>query len=87
MVAGNAICGVRGLETASLQFSPRDTRDRYLARREPHAQALRGQSARGKRHARRRACRPGDDNGAAVWRRIAAAVGERANNTPPGPVH
>ena len=43
---------------------PRDTRDRSLPRREPHAQALRGQSARGKHHARRRACRPGDDNGA-----------------------
>jgi hypothetical protein len=26
-------------------------------------------------------------NGAATWRRITAAVGELANNTPPGPVH
>jgi hypothetical protein len=26
-------------------------------------------------------------NGAAVWRRITAAVGQLANNTPPGPVH
>jgi len=29
----------------------------------------------------------GDDNGAAAWRRIAYAVGQLANNTPPGPVH
>jgi hypothetical protein len=29
----------------------------------------------------------GDDNGVVVWRRITAAVGELANNTPPGPVH
>ena len=29
----------------------------------------------------------GDDNGAAVWRRITAAVAQLANTTPPGPVH
>jgi hypothetical protein len=29
----------------------------------------------------------GDDNGAATWRRITNAVGQLANNTPPGPVH
>jgi hypothetical protein len=29
----------------------------------------------------------GDDNGAATWRRITDAVGQLANNTPPGPVH
>jgi hypothetical protein len=29
----------------------------------------------------------GDNNGAAVWRRITAAVGQLANNIPPGPVH
>jgi hypothetical protein len=29
----------------------------------------------------------GDDNGAAVWRRITAAVVELANTTPPGMVH
>jgi hypothetical protein len=29
----------------------------------------------------------GDDNGAATWRRIAAAVVQLANNTPPGPLH
>ena len=28
-----------------------------------------------------------DDNGAAVWRRIATAVAELANTTPPGRVH
>jgi len=28
-----------------------------------------------------------DDNGAAVWRRITAAVGELANETPSGPLH
>jgi hypothetical protein len=27
----------------------------------------------------------GDDNGAATWRRITAAVEQLANNTPPGP--
>ena len=29
----------------------------------------------------------GDDNGAAVWRRISAAVRQLANKTPPGPEH
>jgi hypothetical protein len=29
----------------------------------------------------------GDEDGAATWRRITAAVGQLANNTPPGPVH
>ena len=29
----------------------------------------------------------GDDNGAAVWRRIIAAVAQLANETPPGRVH
>ena len=29
----------------------------------------------------------GDDNGAAVWRRITIAVAELANATPPGRVH
>ena len=29
----------------------------------------------------------GDDNGATTWRRITAAVGQLASNTPPGPVH
>jgi len=28
-----------------------------------------------------------DHDGAATWRRITAAVGQLANNTPPGPVH
>jgi len=28
-----------------------------------------------------------DYNGAAVWRRITDAVGQLANQTPPGPVH
>jgi len=28
----------------------------------------------------------GDDNGAATWRRITAAVGQLANTTPPGPL-
>jgi hypothetical protein len=30
---------------------------------------------------------PGDDNGAAVWRQITAAVAQLANTTPRGPVH
>ena len=29
----------------------------------------------------------GDDNGAAVWRRITAAVAQLANTIPPGRVH
>ena len=29
----------------------------------------------------------GDHDGAATWRRITDAVGQLANNTPPGPVH
>ena len=29
----------------------------------------------------------GHDGGVAVWRRIADAVGQLANTTPPGPVH
>ena len=29
----------------------------------------------------------GDRDGAAAWRRITAAVGQLANNTPPGPPH
>ena len=29
----------------------------------------------------------GDDDGAATWRRIMAAVTQLANKTPPGPVH
>jgi hypothetical protein len=29
----------------------------------------------------------GDDDGAATWRRIMAAVIQLANKTPPGPVH
>jgi hypothetical protein len=29
----------------------------------------------------------GDHDGAATWRRITAAVGQLANNTPPGPPH
>jgi hypothetical protein len=29
----------------------------------------------------------GDDNGAAVWRRITTAVTELANPTPPGQLH
>ena len=29
----------------------------------------------------------GDHDGAATWRRITVAVGQLANNTPPGPVH
>ena len=48
--------GVKRLSIASLQCSPRDTRARYLARRHPDAEALRRQSARTKRYARRRAC-------------------------------
>jgi hypothetical protein len=29
----------------------------------------------------------GDDNGAAVWRRVMHSVGQIENKTPPGPVH
>jgi hypothetical protein len=29
----------------------------------------------------------GDQNGAAVWRRVIDAIGQLENRTPPGPVH
>jgi hypothetical protein len=29
----------------------------------------------------------GDDNGAAVWRRVIDAIAQLLNTTPPGPVH
>src|SRR3984893_9033634 len=53
--ADTAIVGVKPFSTASLQYSSRDTRDRYLARRHPDAEALWRQSARAKRPPRRRA--------------------------------
>jgi hypothetical protein len=45
--ASHAIMGVKRFSTASLQFSARDTRDRYLASRQFDGEALRRQSARG----------------------------------------
>jgi hypothetical protein len=42
----NAICGVNRLETTGLQFSGCDTRDRYLACRQPNAHTARKPSAR-----------------------------------------
>ena len=44
----HAIMGVKRISTASVRFSQRDTRDRYLACRHPDAEALRRQSARTK---------------------------------------
>src|SRR5438105_6364805 len=85
--ASNAICGVKPSETTGLQFSRRDTRDRYLARRQPDAEALRRESSRAKRHARRGPRADGDHDGAASWRRITTAVAQLANKVPPGPVH
>src|SRR5215831_7897795 len=49
------------------------------------AQALRREGARGEHHPRRRTRGAGDHNGAATWP-IINAVGQLANNTPPGPV-
>jgi len=46
--ATHAIMGVKRISTASVRFSRRDTRDRYLACRHPDAEALRRQSARTK---------------------------------------
>ena len=46
--ATHAIMGVKCISTASVRFSRRDTRDRYLACRHPDAEALRRQSARTK---------------------------------------
>ena len=51
--ASHAIIGVKSLSTASVQSSPGDTRDRYLARRHLDAEALWRQSARAKRPTRR----------------------------------
>jgi len=53
--ASHAIIGVKSFSTASVQFSPRDTRDRYLACRHSDAEALRPPSARARRPACRRA--------------------------------
>jgi len=72
--ADSAIVGVKRFSTASLQISPRDTRDRYLARRHPDAQALRGEGAQAERHARRRLAAEGDHDGTVTWRRITDAV-------------
>jgi hypothetical protein len=84
----NAICGVKRLETASLQFSPRDTRDRYIWRAANLMLKRYGDKALEESTTRAdELAAAGDDNGAAVWRRITAAVGQLANNTPPGPVH
>jgi hypothetical protein len=53
--ASHAIIGVKRFSTTSLRFSPRDTRDRYLACRHLDAETLRRQSARAKPHPFRRA--------------------------------
>jgi 4-hydroxy-tetrahydrodipicolinate synthase len=62
----------------------RDTRHRYLARRQPHAQALRREGARRKYQERRRARvrRRSQWRSSLVWRRITAAVVELANKVP-----
>jgi hypothetical protein len=52
-----------------------------------HAQALRRQRTRGKRRSTDELALAGDDDGAATWRRIMAAVAEFANKTPPGRVY
>ena len=53
--ASFAIIGVKRLSIASVRISWRDTRDRYLARRHPDAEALPRQSARAKPYPYRRA--------------------------------
>jgi hypothetical protein len=67
-----------------VQFLPRDTRDRYLARRQSDAQ----EKALEESEARADELAAADDyNGVAVWRRIRDAVVQLTNKTPPGPMH
>jgi hypothetical protein len=70
-----------------VQFLPRDTRDRYLAR--PNLMLKRyGEKALEESEARADELAAADDyNGVAVWRRIRDAVAQLTNKTPPGPVH
>jgi hypothetical protein len=85
--ASHAIIGVKRFSTTSLRFSPRDTGDRYLARR--HVMLKRyGEKALNESAARADELAAGDDhNGAATWRRITDAVSQLANLTPPGALH
>ena len=79
--------GVKRLSTASLQSSPRDTRDRYrraatLMLKRYGEKALEQSATRADELAA-----DGDHDGADTWRRITAAVVQLANTTPPGPLH
>jgi len=71
--------GVKRIPTASVRFSRRDTRDRYLACRQPDAEQSATRADELAAH--------GDHDGADTWRRITSAVVQLANTTPPGPLH
>jgi hypothetical protein len=73
--------------TASLQCSPRDTRDRYLARATLMLKRYGDKALEQSRTHIDELVADGDHDGADTWRRISAAVVELANTTPPGPPH
>ena len=81
------LCMAKRLSTASVEFSLRDTRDRYLARRHLDAEALRRKALEQSSERADELAADGDHDGADTWRRISAAVVQLANNTPPGPLH
>jgi hypothetical protein len=70
-----------------MQFLPRDTRDRYLARANPMLKRCGEKALEESAMRADELAAAGDDHGVATWRRIADAVAQLANNTPPGPVH
>ena len=81
-----AIMGVKRLSTASLQSSPRDTRDRY---RRAATLMLKRYGDKAFEQSVTRAdelVADGDHDGADTWRRITAAV-EHLANSAPGPLH
>jgi len=83
----HAIMGVKRISTASVRFSQRDTRDRYLACR--HLMLKRYGDKALEQSATRadELAADGDHDGADTWRRITAAVVQLANTAPPGPLH
>lgn len=79
--------GVKRLSTASVELPLRDTRDRYLARRHPDAEALGDKALEQSDRRVDELTAAGDHDGADTWRRITTAVEQLANTTPPGPLH
>ena len=79
--------GVKRISTASVRFSQRVTRDRYLACR--HLMLKRYGDKALEQSATRadELAADGDHDGADTWRRITAAVVQLANTAPPGPLH